>query len=313
MVELEPVELKVNKVASKEVICSFVLGYAQKLDWACGKMDHELNWISSTESGTGVYVGELNGTKVTGISLAVHGTAFGLIGNYYCQEEHRGKGYGLKTWKTALAAVGRGISLCLDADRLMAPMYEQEGFKVVWHACVFKISSSCIFEAYSNIPIPNGVSVMSATEVNFAKLKQYIEEVIGFTFFCPDLLEKWITLPTHSALAAVDDNGNIVGFASFRERLNTKKDTHRISPLFADNGVLARVLLLKLASKVNPEQSFGIPMITALAGSNIHPETKLIADEVKGEILTDHLRMCNGSLPPFKADKCFGVFEGPIA
>ena len=51
------------KVTSKEVIHFFVLGYAQKLSWVCGKMDHELNWISGTDSGTGVYVGDLNGTK----------------------------------------------------------------------------------------------------------------------------------------------------------------------------------------------------------------------------------------------------------
>ena len=44
-----------------------------------------------------------------------------------------------------------------------------------------------------------------------------------------------------------------------------------------------------------------------------NPETILIADEVKGEILVDYVRMCNGSLPPFKAGKCFGVFSGPIA
>ena len=306
--EFEPIELKVNKVTSKEVIHSFVLGYAQKLSWVCGKMDHELNWISGTDSGTGVYVGDLNGTKVTGISLAVHGTAFAFIDNYYCREDHRGKGYGLKTWKTALAAVGPGISLCLDATHTIAPMYKQEGFKVVWHSSVYKIAPSCILEAYSNIPTPNSVSVMSATEVNFAKLKQYIEEVIGFTFFCPDLLEKWITLPTHTALAAVDDSRDIVGFAGFREPFDTKKDTHRISPLFADNGVLARVLLLKLASKINLEQNFSIPLTT-----DSNQETILIADEVKGEILADYVRMCNSNLPLFKAEKMFGAFAGPIA
>ena len=86
----------------------------------------------------------------------MHGTAFAFIDNYYCREEHRGKGYGLKTWKTALAAVGPRISLCLDATRTITPMYKQEGFKVVWHShSVCKIAPSCILEAYSNIPTPN--------------------------------------------------------------------------------------------------------------------------------------------------------------
>ena len=52
----------------------------------------------------------------------------------------------------------------------------------------------------------------------------------------------------------------------FRECFaETSSHQYRISPLFADNGGLARALLLNLASKISIEYNFSIPMAT---GSN---------------------------------------------
>ena len=75
--------------------------------------------------------------------------------------------------------------------------------------------------------------------------------------------------------------------------------------------MLARVLLLKLASKINLEQNFNIPDPLT---TDSNRETILIADEVKGEILADYVHMCNGNLPLFKAEfeKMFGAFVGPV-
>ena len=99
--------------------------------------------------------------------------------------------------------------------------------------------SQHILEVYDNMTTPDGIIIKSATEVDFAKLKLYTEDVIGVKFDRPGLLEKWITLPTHTALVAVNDNGDVVGFANIRETINLKEDGYRLGPLLADNGDIA--------------------------------------------------------------------------
>ncbi len=79
------------------------------------------------------------------------------------------------------------------------------------------------------------------------------------------ILEKWITLPTHtSALVAVNENGDIVGFAAIRESLTLDKTGYRLAPLLADSGDIARNLLLDLAKKVVPEQKFVIYLASGI-------------------------------------------------
>ena len=85
----------------------------------------------------------------------------------------------------------------------------------------------------------DGIIIKSATEVDFVKLKLYTEDVIGVIFDRSELLEKWITLSTHTALAAVNDNGDVVGFGTIRETINVKEDGYRLAPLLADNGDIA--------------------------------------------------------------------------
>ena len=64
--------------------------------------------------------------------------------------------------------------------------------------------------------------------------------MIGVKFDQPRLLEKWITLPTHTALVAVNDNGDVVGFATITETINLKEDGYHLPLLVADNGDIAQ-------------------------------------------------------------------------
>ena len=62
--------------------------------------------------------------------------------------------------------------------------------------------------------------------------------------------------------------------------------------------------MLELAKTVQSRQHF---IITILGGVN--PEAKVIAKEVKGEEVTDLVRMYNGTEQPIRRDKYYGAFS----
>ena len=297
--------LKVSEVTSKDVIRDFVLDYCQRLGWTPGKMDDELYWVAGSER-IGIYVGELNGQKVTGVAMIQHNDTYGWIGLYFCEEEHRGKGLAFKTWKTARAAIDPKINLGLDAVVSAASLYEREGFKRAWQLSFYNLFVSSILEVYDNMTGADGIIIKSATEVDFAKVKLYTEDVIGVIFDRSELLEKWITLSTHTALVAVNDNGDVVGFATIRETINLKEDGYRLAPLLADNGDIARFLILKLAKGVDSTQKIGIYV------PEINAESMKIVNEVKGQHHNNLVRMYTGEEVPLKKEKYFGAFSAEL-
>ena len=299
-------ELKVTK-ATKELIHDYILDSLKRLTWLPGKMDDELFWIAGPDR-AGVYIGELNGEMITGVAMLQQNDTYGWVGFYFCEEEHRGKGFAFKTWKTARAAIDPKINLGLDSVVSVAPLYEREGFKRAWKGSNYYLFVTFILQAYSNMTPPDdGIIIKSATEIDFAKLKLYVEDVIGFKFARAGILEKWITLPTHTAIVAVNDNGDVVGFATIRETINVREDGYRLAPVLANNGNIARFLLLKLAKGVESIQKFVIQILY-----EINVEAKRIVDEVKGEHKSDGIRMYTGGELPIKKEKYFGVFSDQL-
>ena len=238
-------ELIVKPVTSKEIVRDYVLNYCERQGWAPGKMDDVLYWVAGPEKGAGLYVGELHGQPITGVAMVQHNEVYAYVSMFFCEEEHRGKGYALKTWKTTREALNPQTNLCLDAVLSATAFYERDGFKRSFATIYDYFSVSSILRAYETLSMPDGVTIAAATEVNFAKLKFYVEDVMGFTFAQNDLLEKWITLPTHKALVAVQ-NGDIAGFCTLKECINLEGDGYQLAPLLADSGDIARLLLFKL-------------------------------------------------------------------
>ena len=298
-------ELEVCQVTSKELVHDFILDYSQSLKWTHGVMDDELYWVSDSKPGAGMYVGRLNGQPITAVGMFQHNDSYAFIGFYFCKEEHRGKGYGFKTWKVAKASLSSKLNLGLDAEKPAVHLYEREGFKTAWDIILYTHSVSSVLEVYGkSLAIPEGVRIKPCADVDFQKLKLYTEDVIGFTFDRSTVLEKWISLPTHTALAAVTESGDIVGFAAIRESILLDEVIYRLAPLLADSGHIARVLLLELAKTVNPERRFILSVPPEL-----NPEAQRIADEVKAVYHSINVRMYTKGDLPINKGKYFGIFS----
>lgn len=301
MVDLEPRELLVGK-ATQKLLHDFVLDYTQRANCFPGKMDNILYWEAGPE-GEGVYIGELNGQPITGVAMIQHSDTYGFVDLYFCEEKHRGKGYAYKTWKVARAALSPEPNLALDAVPSAAPLYEKEGFKKAWSMTFHYFQVSSILSAYKDLPLPDGMKIISATQADFPKLKLYVEDVLGFTFTRSNLLEKWISLPTHIALGVVGESGKILGFGMIRELVSLDEAGYRLRPLFADTGNIARLLLLELARRVSPGQKF-----CTCVPSEINEEAKIMKDELQMENVVDLVRMYTKAEPPIKKEKYFACF-----
>ena len=306
--ELPGPELDVCQVSSKELVHDFILDYTRSLKWAHGVMDDELYWVSDSKPGAGMYVGRLNGQPITAVGMFQHNESYAFIGFYFCKEQHRGKGYGFKTWKVAKASLSSKLNFGLDAEEPTVHMYEREGFKRAWDIILYAFSVLSALEVYGNsLAIPERVTIKLCADVSFQKLKSYTEDVIGFTFDRSSILEKWISLPTHTALAAVTESGDIVGFAAIREAILLGEVIYRLSPLLADNSHIARVLLKELAKTVNPERRFMLSVPPEL-----NPEAKTIAEEVKAVCHSIDVRMYTKGDLPINKGKYFGTFSANL-
>ena len=137
-------EFEVSKVSSKDELYDYVLDCIQRLGWLPGKMDHEVYWAAGPE-GAGMYIGKLGGKRISAVGMLQPSNTYASVPFYFCDEEHRGKGFGFKTWKTARSALNSGVNISLDAAAAAVSLYEREGFKRAWESLFVYFLVSSIF------------------------------------------------------------------------------------------------------------------------------------------------------------------------
>src|SRR5438046_3000021 len=80
-----------------------VTGWAADEGWNPGLSDSAGFFAQDPE---GFFVGRVGGEPVSAISVVNYGDAYAFLGFYLVRPDLRGRGYGITTWKTALAHAG---------------------------------------------------------------------------------------------------------------------------------------------------------------------------------------------------------------
>jgi hypothetical protein len=213
-----------------------LVGWAAREGWNPGHADADAFYAADPE---GFLVGLLNGEPITGISAVSYGASFGFLGFYLCVPEQRGKGYGLKTWDTAMAQLGKVRSIGLDGVVAQQHNYARSGF-VLEHRNI----------RHGGAPAP--VSADPAVRALTAADRRHVDamDLACFGFQRPAFLDAWLSLPGHRALGCFE-GARLDGFAVTRPcREGTK-----IGPLFAVSAEVAERLFDAAASGV-PGQVF---------------------------------------------------------
>ena len=264
-----------------------------KEDRRPGALDHE-SFFAADE--TGFYVGELDGQAISSVSVVKYSDDYAFVGQYLVNEEYRGRGYGLKTWKTAMASLHDGYNIGLETYAEKEYFYERTGFKHGWFDQRFEIAASQAADYLSGEcgQSSSGVHIHPASEIEFNDIFEYDTSV--YVFPRKSFLAKWISASNSRAFVATDNRGKVVGYIVARMTLK-QADGWKIGPLFADNSQIARSLYRAALAKVAAEDPTGVVVVDVPFGNEQNPDALKIAKELSATPVFTAARMYSKGVP----------------
>ncbi|WP_009962026.1 GNAT family N-acetyltransferase [Verrucomicrobium spinosum] len=236
----------------------------------------------------GFLMAELEGEPVGCISAVSYPGGFGFIGLYIVEREYRGCGIGRALWRKAMQRL-RGTNIGLDGVVAMQDTYAKSGFKLAYRNVRYTAS-----DLPSPGTLPDDIRLMPAADVPFADLVAYDRR-----FFPSErqaFLRAWIRQPDAVALTALGREG-LRGLGVLRRC----REGHKVGPLFADSGEIAKLLLLSLASQRN---STGPVMLDV---PEVNPAAVALAEEAGMQVTFETARMYTGDPPLVDLGGIFGV------
>ena len=170
---------------------------------------------------------------------------------------YRGQGYGLKTWKPALAGVGDLCNTQLFAVVQLKDQFQKSGFQPGWTVKRHAFTTSRVLEGLASTQLPASVAqVLPACEVDFDKVFAYGADMLGTSQTCKSVLAGWLSHAQERSWVALDSKSEVVGYLIMSRSVSFSRDGYRVAPFFANSAPNARSLLKEaatFASENNPE------------------------------------------------------------
>ncbi|MFD4523505.1 GNAT family N-acetyltransferase [Streptomyces sp. NPDC058470] len=257
-----------------------VRGWAADEGWNPGLADSVSFFAQDPD---GFFLGRLGGEPASAVSVVNYGAEYAFLGFYLVRPDLRGRGYGLTTWKTALAHAG-DRTVGLDGVVAQQDNYRRSGFELAYRTSRFGGTVS-VGEA------PTGVRAAEAAD---------LAAVTAYDSACypadrPRFLREWLSGAGHRAFVRRTE-GRLTGYGVIRPG----RDALRIGPLFADTAEDARELLLALAG-----EAAGREVAIDIPGSN--GAAVALAMELGLTPSFDTARMYTGPVRPFAGERVYGV------
>ncbi len=208
---------------SREELSDIAIEMAAGEGWNPGLYDASAFYAADQN---GFFVGTLEGKPIACISIVKYSEDFAFLGFYIVRQQYRGKGYGLSLWNTALKSL-TDQNIGLDGVPDQQANYEKSGFHFQY--------SNIRFEGKAEYSADIPQSVVPLNLIPFEKLTAYDRQC--FPAGRETFLEKWISLPSGTALAYVK-NDELKGYTVLRKCRNG----YKIAPLFADDSIIAEQL-----------------------------------------------------------------------
>ncbi|MEU4622202.1 GNAT family N-acetyltransferase [Actinoplanes sp. NPDC023801] len=258
-----------------------VAGWAAAEGWNPGDGDAAV--FHPADPG-GFLIGRLDGRAITSISAVRYGSGHGFIGLYLTVPEHRGQGYGYRTWQVGMDRLA-GRNIGLDGVVAQQGNYRRSGFREAWVTTRFQGTPAGAQRAA-------GIEVADARSAGFDELAAYDRR-----FFPAErdaFLALWITAPERRAVVA-RRGGAIAGFAARRPA----GDADRIGPLFADSPEIAETLLAALSGDPEAPVMIDVPAD--------HRAATALAERVGLKAAWDTARMYTGGVPDIDRSGIYAV------
>ncbi|MEM9355087.1 MAG: GNAT family N-acetyltransferase [Pseudomonadota bacterium] len=266
--------------------------FAVAVDWAAsegwnpGLDDLDAFFAADPE---GFFMGFVDSTPVSAISVVRYGNAYGFLGFYMVLPAYRGKDLGIATWRAGMAHLdGRVVGL--DGVVAQQHNYQKSGFVLAGRNIRFTGVPSCSSQTSHD-------SVTPIRQVDLEKVIAYDRP------FFPDDRTSFVSVwagPSEGVSRTgfmVKAGDDVRGYGVIRRC----RSGYKVGPLFADTPDIAATLFQALCSSVEPGApvSLDVPEDNAAAvklaeSSNLSPSFETA-------------RMYKSGMPKLPIDRTFGI------
>ena len=257
-----------------------VIDWAAVEGWNPGIYDAECFYQADQ---CGFFVGELNNELVASISAVAYSKHFAVLGFYIVKPQFRGRGFGMKMWRAAMAYLGTERNIGLDGVIAQQENYQKSGFQIAYH--------HIRYETVGGGVLPDGIVELKTVPID--QLVAYDLEL--FPAFRKQFLRLWIKQPNSAALGVVRE-GHVVGYGVIRQSYTG----FRIGPLNADDEQIAEQLLLALLA-------FGSDAPVFLDVPDANPKAVKLAQRYGMKPVFEIARMYNKEIPNLPINRVFAV------
>lgn len=260
---------------------AFAIDLAAREGWNPGLHDGECFFTADPR---GFLIGEVVGVPVGCISAVSYAGRYGFVGLYIVRPEFRGKGYGLRLWRTALDRL-HGHNIGLDGVVTEQSNYARSGFRLAY--------ASIRYQGRAEAAAIHA-SVAPAAEVAFEAIADFDRQI--FPERRDAFLRSWLTQPMAGAYVA-KEGGRLTGYTVVRRCLEGWK----IGPLAADEPVIARRLYEAAAAHAPRGEAIFVDVPEA------NPGAKPFLSALGLTPVFETARMYTGPDPAIELPKLFGV------
>ena len=180
----------------------------------------------------GFFVGEIDGEPVASVSCINYDDRFAFLGFYIVRPELRGRGYGLRIWKAAMAHAG-SRTVGLDGVVAQQENYRKSGFRLAYRNVRYG-------GTLSSAPRP---PAQVADLADIAPAQIAADDATVFPAPRNSFLHAWIDAPGHVGRALLRD-GKLAAWGVIRPCRTGRK----IGPLIADDRSAAEAVFAALVA-----------------------------------------------------------------
>jgi len=242
-------DYRIRRMCREEI--GTAVEWAGREGWNPGRFDAGRFFAADPE---GFFIGELDGSVISMISLVRYGTAFAFLGFYIVAREYRGFGFGLRIWQEACRAAGTRI-IGLDGVMAQQENYRKSGFAFQYSHIRFRGVAAEAARTATRIRME------PLAAIPFNALAAY--DAAHFGADRKAFLAGWIKQPGSRGVAVRNASGKPAGYGVIRPAARG----WRIGPLFAETPELADALLRELVRELPPETEYFIDMPEANANA----------------------------------------------
>jgi ribosomal protein S18 acetylase RimI-like enzyme len=272
-------DLNVRAMRPDEI--AIAVDWAAAEGWNPGLVDAA---CFATVDADGFFIGELDGAPAAMVSCVNYDASFAFIGFYMVRADLRGRGYGLRLWKSAVAHAGQRV-IGLDGVVAQQPNYKKSGFALAY--------ANVRYGGILAAPGAPAAATTALTDVPLAVVAASDRTV--FPAPRAAFLRAWIDAPGHLGRALLRD-GRLVAWGVIRPC----RTGHKIGPLVADDRAAAEtVLAALLAARGGGEIFLDVP--------SVNREAVALAQGLGLTPVFETARMYTGAIPQLRLERVFGV------